>query len=57
MKLRHFVHKMKKNTLKDGIDAKKNAKRDAKSSFCCSGSVSSPMEKYNTRGLYWDECI
>ena len=36
MKLRHFVQKMKKNTLKDGLDAKKDAKRDAKSSFCCS---------------------
>ena len=29
MKLRHFVQKMKKNTLKDSLDAK----RDAKSSF------------------------
>ena len=37
MKLHHFVQKMKKNTLKDGLDAKKDAKRDAKSSFCCSG--------------------
>ena len=27
---------MKKNTLKDGLDAKKDAKREAKSSFCCS---------------------
>ena len=36
MKLCHFVQKMKKNTLKDGLDAKKDAKRDAKSSFCCS---------------------
>ena len=27
---------MKKNTLKDGLDTKKDAKRDAKSSFCCS---------------------
>ena len=27
---------MKKNTLKDGLDAKKDAKRDAKSNFCCS---------------------
>ena len=36
MKLRHFVQKMKKNTLKDGLEAKKDAKRDAKSSFCCS---------------------
>ena len=36
MKLRHFVQKMKKNTLKDGLDTKKDAKRNAKSSFCCS---------------------
>ena len=36
MKLCHFVQKLKKNTLKDGLDAKKDAKRDAKSSFCCS---------------------
>ena len=36
MKLLHFVKKMKKNTLKDGLDAKKDAKRDAKSNFCCS---------------------
>ena len=36
MKLPHFVQKMKKNTLKDGLDAKMDAKRDAKSSFCCS---------------------
>ena len=35
VKLCHFVHKMKKNTLKDGLDAKKHAKRDVKSSFCC----------------------
>ena len=27
---------MKKNTLKDGLYAKKDAKRDSKSSFCCS---------------------
>ena len=39
MKLSHFVQKMKKNTLKDGLDAKKDAKRDAKSSFCCSVSL------------------
>ena len=32
---------MKKNTLKDGLDAKKDAKRDAKSSFCCSVSTQS----------------
>ena len=36
MKLRHFVQKMKKNILKDGLDTKKDAKRDAKFSFCCS---------------------
>ena len=36
MKLCHFVQKMKKNTLKDGLDTKKDAKRDAKSIFCCS---------------------
>ena len=36
MKFHHFVHKMKKNTPKDGLDAKKDAKIDAKSSFCCS---------------------
>ena len=30
---------MKKNTLKDGLDAKKDAKRDAKSSFCCSDTL------------------
>ena len=36
MKLCHFVQKMKKNTLKDGLDAKKDAKRDTKSNFCCS---------------------
>ena len=40
VKLRHFVQKMKKNTLKDGLDAKKDAKRDAKSSFCCSEVIS-----------------
>ena len=40
MKLRHFVQKMKKNTLKDGLDAKKDAKRDAKSSFYCSDAES-----------------
>ena len=28
MKLHHFVQKMKKNTLKDGLDAKMDAKRD-----------------------------
>ena len=39
MKLHHSVHKMKKNTLKDGLDAKKDAKRDAKSSFCCSDHI------------------
>ena len=38
VKLHHFVQKMKKNTLKDGLDAKKDAKRDAKSSFCCSAA-------------------
>ena len=36
MKLPHFVQKMKKSTLKDGLDAKKDAKRDVKSSFYCS---------------------
>ena len=41
MKLRHFVQKMKKNTLKDGLGAKKDAKRDVKSSFCCSVTYSS----------------
>ena len=44
MKLCHFFQKMNKNTLKDGLDTKKDAKRDAKSSFCCSvwlGSVKS----------------
>ena len=44
MKLCHFVQKMKKNTLKDGLDAKKDAKRDAKSNFCC--SVSSIISDY-----------
>ena len=34
---------MKKNTLKDGLDAKKDVKRDAKSSFCCSD-------------IFWLEC-
>ena len=29
MKLHHFVQKMKKNTVEDGLDAKKDAKRDA----------------------------
>ena len=38
VKLLHFVQNMKKNTLKDGLVAKKDAKRDAKSSFCCSES-------------------
>ena len=36
MKLCHFVQKMKKNTLKDGLDVKKDTKRDAKSIFSCS---------------------
>ena len=36
MKLHHFVQKMKKNTLKDGLYAKKDAKRDVKSNFFCS---------------------
>ena len=36
MKLFHFIQKMKKNTLKYGLDEKKDAKKDAKSSFCCS---------------------
>ena len=36
MKLHHFVQKMNKNTLKDGLDVKKDTKRDAKSSFSCS---------------------
>ena len=31
-----FCPKNEKNTLKDGLDAKKDAKRDAKSSFRCS---------------------
>ena len=44
MKLCHFVQKMKKNTLKDGLDAKKDAKRDAKSSFCCSGHMCQDTE-------------
>ena len=44
MKLHHFVQKMKKNTLKDSLDAKKDAKRDAKSNFCC--SVSSIISDY-----------
>ena len=39
MKLHHFVQKMKKNTLKDGLYTKMDAKRDAKSSFCCSVST------------------
>ena len=43
MKLRHFVQKMKKNTLKDGLDVKKDTKRDAKSSFCCSASLLDTM--------------
>ena len=31
-----FCPKMKKNTLKDGLDAKKDEKRNAKPSFFCS---------------------
>ena len=39
MKLHHFVQEMKKNTLKYGLDTKMDAKRDAKSSFCCSDKL------------------
>ena len=44
VKLHHFVQRMRKNTLKYGLDAKKDAKRDAKSSFCCSGHMCQDTE-------------
>ena len=51
MKLRHFVQKLKKNTLKYGLDAKKDTKRDAKSSFCYSDNfckvINEPPQKIN----------
>ena len=48
---------MKKNTLKDGLDAKMDAKRDTKSSFCCSDTYkhhqTHPTLKYNENMLFF----
>ena len=44
--------KIARNAVKDGLDAKMDAKRDAKSSFCCSDSSMEVLKTFD-RGFGW----